>query len=48
MTDLFNQFSLEFLGALEDLGGSMDVMYVGQLQPAWEIRGHALSQFPRT
>ena len=31
MTDLFNPFSLEFLGALEHLGGAMGVIYVGQL-----------------
>ena len=45
MTDLFNLFSLEFLGALEYLTGVMYVIYIGQLSPAREIRGHALSQF---
>ena len=33
MTDLFNPFSLEFLGALEYLGEAIDVIYVGQLPP---------------
>ena len=47
MTDLFNPFSLEFLGTLEHLGGEIDVIYVGQLPPVWEIRGNALSQFPQ-
>ena len=44
MTDLFNPFSLEFLGVFEHLGGAMDVIYVGQLPPAWGIRGNVLSQ----
>lgn len=44
MTDLFNQISLEFLSALEHLGGAMEVIYVGQMPPAWEIHGNALSQ----
>ena len=48
MADLFNPFSLEFLGALEHLGGTIDVIYVGQLPPVWGIRGYALSQFPQT
>ena len=47
MTDLFNPFSLEYLGALEHLGGTIDVIYVGQLPPAWGIRGNAPSQFPQ-
>ena len=47
MTDLFNPFYLEFVVALEHLRGAMDVIYVGQLSPAWGIRGHALSQFPQ-
>ena len=47
MTDLFNPFSLEFLGVLEHLGGALDVIYVGQLPPAWGIRENALSQFPQ-
>ena len=47
MTDLFSPFSLEFLSALEQLSGVMDVIYVGQLSPEWGIRGHALSQFPK-
>ena len=46
MTDLFNSFYLEFLGALEHLGGAIDVIHVGQLPPVWRIRGNALSQFP--
>ena len=45
MTDLFNPFSLEFLGPLEHLGRAIDVIYVGQLPPVWRIRGNALSQF---
>ena len=45
MTDLFNLFSLEFLGALEH--GATDVIYVGQLPPVWGIRGNALGQFPQ-
>ena len=44
VTDLFNPFSLEFLGVFEHLGGAMDVIYVGQLPPAKGIRGNALSQ----
>ena len=44
VTDLFNQISLEFLSALEHLGGAMEVIYVGQMPPAWEIHGNALSQ----
>ena len=48
MTDLFNPFSLEFLGELEHLGGTIDSIYVGQLPPVWGIRGNALSQFPQT
>ena len=47
MTNLFNPLFLEFLGALEHLGGSMELTYVGQLPPAWGIRGHAFSQFPQ-
>ena len=47
MTDLFNLFSLEFLGALEHLSEVMDVIYVGQLSSAWVIRGYTLSQFPQ-
>ena len=47
MTDLFNPFSLEFSDALEHLGGAMDVIYVGQLPPAWGIRANTLSQFPQ-
>ena len=47
MTDLFNLFSLEFLGALEHLAGATDVIYAGQLLPVWGIRGNALSQFPQ-
>ena len=47
MTDLFNPSSLEFLGALEHLGGKIDVIYVGQLPPVWGIHGNALSQFPQ-
>ena len=27
--------------------GSMDVIYVGQLSPAWGFSGHALSRFPQ-
>ena len=46
MTDFFNLFSLEFLGALEHLTGVVDVIYIGQLSPARGIHGHALSQFP--
>ena len=46
MTDLFNLFSLEFLGALEHLTGVMDVIYIDQLSAARGIRDHALSQFP--
>ena len=46
MTDLFNPFSLEFLGTLEHLGGEIDVIYVDQLPPVWGIHGNALSQFP--
>ena len=34
-----------FFGELEHLWGLMDVIYVDQLSPAWEICGHALSQF---
>ena len=45
VTDLFNPFALEFLGAFEHLLGVMDVVYVGQLPPAWGDRGHALSHF---
>ena len=45
MTDLFNPFSLGFLGALEHLGEAIDMIYVGQLSPVWGIRGNALSQF---
>ena len=45
MTDLFNPFSLEFLGVLKHLEGAIDVVYVGQLSPVWRIRGNALSQF---
>ena len=47
VADLLNPFFLEFLGALEHLGRGiyMLVIYVGQLSPAWGIRGHALSQF---
>ena len=47
MTDLFNPFSLDFLSALEHLGGATDVIYVGQLPPVRGIRGNALSQFPQ-
>ena len=47
MTDLFNSFSLEILGALEHLRGEMNVKYAGQLPPALGIRGNALSQFPQ-
>ena len=47
MTDLFNPFSLEFLGALEYLGEAIDVIYVGQLPPVWGIRGNTLSRFPQ-
>ena len=47
MADLFNPFSFEFLGALEHLGGAVDVIYVGQLPPVWGNRGNALSQFPK-
>ena len=47
MTDLFNPFSLEFLGAWEHLGGAMDLKYVGQLLPAWEIRANVPCQFPQ-
>lgn len=47
VTNLFNPFFLEFLGTLEDLGGAMDVINVGQLPPGWGIRGNALSQFPK-
>ena len=47
MTDLFNPFSLEYLGALEHLRGEIDVIYIGQLPVVWEIRGNALSQFPQ-
>ena len=46
MTDLFNPFSLEFLGTLEHLEEEIDVIYVGQLPPVWGIHGNALSQFP--
>ena len=47
MTDLFNPFSLEFLGALEHLRRAIDVIYVGQLPLVWGIRGNMLSQFPQ-
>ena len=47
MTDLFNPFSLEFLGALEHLGRAIDVIHVSQLPPVWGTRGKALSQFPQ-
>ena len=47
VTDLFNLFSLEFLGALEHLAGATDVIYAGQLPPVWGIRGNAISQFPQ-
>ena len=46
MTDFFNLFFLEFLGAFEHLTGVVDVIYIGQLPPVREIHGHALSQFP--
>ena len=45
VTDLFDPFALEFLGAFEHLLGVMDVVYYGQLPPAWGDRGHALSHF---
>ena len=45
VTDLFNPFALEFLVAFEHLLGVMDVVYYGQLPPAWGDRGHALSHF---
>ena len=35
VTDLFNPFALEFLGAFEHLLGVVDEVYVGQLPPAW-------------
>ena len=47
MTDLFNPFSIEFLGALEHLGGAMDVIYVGHLPPAWEFVETYLVNFPK-
>ena len=45
MTDLFNSFSIEYLGALKNLSGVMDVIYAGQLSPAWGIRGVSLRKF---
>ena len=36
MTDLFNQFSWEFLGPLEHLGRPIDVIYVGHITTSME------------
>lgn len=47
LTDLFNPFSLDFLGALEHLSGIMDVIYIGQLSPAWVFVATRLANFPK-
>ena len=47
LTDLFNPFSLDFLGALEHLSGIMDVIYTGQLSPAWVFVATRLANFPK-
>ena len=47
MTDLFNPFSLEFLGTLEHLEEEIDVIYVGQLPPVWGFMETHLVNFPK-